>query len=338
MEAIGIGDLHFGKLDSLIPDVNRFIVRALSRVFDYALENGVTNIIQYGDVGEKPRLNYESQVALYGLLGKKKYRELNLHFILGNHDFAEDGTHTLQVLDVISKWREPNNLKVYTKQELVSIDGVPFNFMPYPFTETKKDKINVGHFEVSGSLRDNGRRIDEGIQTKHHTLMGHLHTKHKVRNTHYSGTLYQTNFGEALPKYFHHVKLPKGAPVSEMEVENVKFNPPWKLLNETISSVQDLDRLEHEPYTLYKLFLKEGLDLDINQVLTDYPNVVRHNVFKNKKDLETLVTREWDFDAETVNDTSSFDELEVIKEFMSTAGLKKPQVARGLDILKGLRK
>jgi DNA repair exonuclease SbcCD nuclease subunit len=338
MEVIGIGDLHLGKLDNLILDVNSLIVKSLSKVFDYALEHGVMNIIQYGDVGEKPRLSYESQVALYTLLGRKKYRDLKIHFVLGNHDFAEDGTHTLQVLDVVSKWAGASNIKVYTKPELVDIDGVPFNFLPYPFTHTKKQVINVGHFEVSGSIRDNGRKIDEGIDTKHTSLVGHLHTKHRVRNTHYSGTLYQTNFGESLPKFFHHVRLDKKAPVSEIEVECVKFNPLWRLLNETINSVKDLDRLEHEPLTLYKLFLKEGLDVDINQILTDYPNVVRHNVFKNKKDLEILTTREWNFDAEVVTDDSSFDELEAIKEFMSTSGLKKSQVSRGLVILKGIRK
>lgn len=338
MEAIGLGDLHLGKLDSLIPDVNKLITRAISKVFDYALENGVTNIIQYGDVGDKPRLSYDSQVALYGLLGKRKYRGLRLHFILGNHDFSEDGTHTLQVLDTVCKWAGTENVKVFTKQEQLAIEGVPFNFLPYPFNETKKTHINVGHFEVSGSLRDNGRRIDDGINTKHYSLMGHLHTKHKVRNTHYSGTLYQTNFGESLPKYFHHVKLPEGAPLAELEVENVKFSSPWRLLNETINSVQDLERLETDPKTLYKLFLKEGLDVDINQVLTSHPNVIRHNTFKNKKDLETLITREWDFDTDVLTEASPFDEIEVIKEFMSKKGLKKSQVSRGLEILGKVRK
>lgn len=338
MEAIGIGDLHFDKLNNIIPDASSLIVRAVSRVFDYALDNGVANIIFYGDIGEKPRLTYESQVALYGLLGRRRYRDLNLHFILGNHDFAEDGTHTLQVLDVVSSWAKAANIKVYTKQEQVNIDGVPFNFLPYPFTTTNKRHINVGHFEVSGSMRDNGRQINEGLETRHHTLMGHLHTKHKIRNTYYSGTLYQTNFGESLPKFFHHVKLQSKAPLSELEVECIKFKPPWKLINETINVKQDLKNLEPDSLTLYKLFIKEGLDIDINQVLTDYPNVVRHNVFKNKKDLETLITREWDFDAELVNDVGGLDEIEVIREFMSTAGLKKSQINRGLNILKGIRK
>jgi hypothetical protein len=338
MECIGIGDLHLGKLDNIIPNASELIVNSVAKVFNYALEAGVRTIIFYGDVGDKPRLSYESHIALFGLLAVKKYRDLDLHFILGNHDFAEDGTHSLQVLESACAWARTSNLIVHTKQELIDIDGAPFNFLPYPFTNTRKDKVNVGHFEVSGSMRDNGRSISEGIDTKHRTLMGHLHTKHRVRNTYYSGTLYQTNFGESLPKFFHHVKLPKGAPLSELDVECVKFKPPWKLINETITTKNDLQALDHEPLNLYKLFIKEGLDLDINQVLSDYPNVVRHNVFRNKKDLETLITREWDFDAELTTDTSAFDEIEVIREFMSTAGLRKSQVTRGLEILKGLRK
>ena len=338
MEAIGIGDIHLDKLNTLIPNVSELITKSIARAFNYALENGVSNIFFYGDIGERPRLSYESQVALYALLGKKKYRELKLYVILGNHDFAEDGTHTLQVLDTISAWAGIDNLKVFTKRELCSIDGVPFNFLPYPFTDTRKDAINVGHFEVSGSLRDNGRRIDEGLETKHVTLMGHLHTKHRVRNTFYSGTLYQTNFGESLPKFFHHVRLEEGAPVTELEVECVKANPPWKLLNQTITSVRDLETLETEPTTLYKLFLKEGLNVDLNQVLVQHPNVVRHNTFRNKQDLEVLTTREWDFDGETVEAVTSLDEVEIIKAYMSQVGLKKHQVKRGLEILKEIRK
>jgi hypothetical protein len=226
---------------------------------------------------------------------------------------------------------------VFTKAEVVDVDGVPVHFMPYPVTKTLKTAVNVGHFEVAGSLRDNGRKIDEGHESNHVILMGHLHTNHKVRNTYFSGTLNQKNFGESMPKYFHHIKLCEGAPIKDLEVESVKFKPEWQMFNTTISTARDLDVLEKDERTFYKLYLKDGLDIDINQVLLDYPNVIRHNTFKNKKDLELLVHREWELDNELVSSVVDFDEQEVITEFMSKAGHSKKQIARGHEILRKVK-
>jgi hypothetical protein len=83
MDFVGFGDLHFDKLDSLIPEASTLIAQSMCRVFDYALEHGVKTVIQYGDVAEKPRLSYGAQIALYRALTRKKYRELDIRFILG---------------------------------------------------------------------------------------------------------------------------------------------------------------------------------------------------------------------------------------------------------------
>lgn len=333
MEGIGIGDLHFDKLDSLIPNASELIVKSVERVFRYALNNGVKNVLFYGDIGERPRLSYDAQVNLYKLLLKKKYRDLSLHFILGNHDFAENGTHTLQVIQSIANEID-REVYIYTKPELKSLDGVPFNFLPYPFTETTKKAINVGHFEVKGSIRDNGKKIEEGPSSKHNTLMGHLHTCHRVNNTYYSGTLYQTNFGEHLPKSFHHFKAHSA---SELHVDNIAFEPPWKLLNLTVSSERDLEDLDSSPNVLYKLFLKDGADVDIDYVLTKYPNIVKHNVFKSKKELEEMVQQAWELDAETVTDVVNVDYEAVVYNMLKEEGHSDKEVKRAMFILKNLQ-
>lgn len=335
MEVIGIGDLHLGKLDSLIPDAPRLIAKSIRKVFKYALDNGVKNVLFYGDVAERPRLSYADQKAFYGTLLDPRYTELEIHVILGNHDFAEDGTHSLEVLEVVASLMD-RNVHVYTQPERVVIDGVAFQFLPYPHTETTKNAINVGHFEVAGSLRDNGRRIDEGLATKHVTLMGHLHTKHRVRNTHYSGTLYQTNFGETENKFFHHVKATSHRP-EDVEVTCVPFESPWVLRNVTVNSEKDLKGLQSDDRTLYKLFIKDGAEIDIERVLKKYPNVVKHNVYKSKQDLEVLVQQEWELDTETVLDHVNVDDLDMVAKFMKTKGLDKSQRARGLSILKNIK-
>lgn len=334
MEFVGWGDMHLDKLDGIIPDASERIVRSMTKVFDYALDHGVEHVIQYGDVGERPRLSYHAQTCLYQALLKPKYRDLQIHFILGNHDFAEDGTHTLQVMDVVAKGLK-RNVHVYLKPTLVDLDGTQFNFLPHPHVTTRKDCVNVGHFEASGSLRDNGRQIDEGVNNKHVCVVGHLHTMHRVRNTHFSGTLYQTNFGESMPKFFHHCSVDKD-PYS-INVENVPFTPPWQLVNLTINTVDDLALIEKENNIYYKLFLKSGLDIDINEVLMSHPNVVRHNTFKTKKDLKDLVQREWDLSGDMNVEPLRVNEWETVSELLTRDGLTVPQVKRGRDIITNLR-
>ncbi len=335
VELVGIGDLHFNKLDSLIPNASELVCSSVARVLNYALDKGIRDVVFYGDICEKPRMSYEAQCLFYKLLLRERYSELKFHFILGNHDFAEDGTHSLQVLDVISS-AIGKGIQVYTQPTRTTLRGVSFNFLPYPHTTTTKNAINVGHFEVKGSLRDNGRKIDDGVDTQHVTLMGHLHTCHSVRNTHYSGTLYQTNFGESLPKSFHHVTAESHRP-EDVNIINVPFSPPFRLLNLTVTKASDLNGLDDPSKgTLYKLFLKDGVDLDVGKILDTYPNIVRHNTFKNKKDLELMTTQSWEFDDDIVNDNVNVDNEAIALDFLAKSGFKQDKIDRGRDILRSI--
>jgi DNA repair exonuclease SbcCD nuclease subunit len=320
-------------LDGLITNVNTKIIKCLRRVIKYARENGVRVILQYGDVGDKTYLSYEAQVALYEFLLQEKLKDLEFHFVLGNHDFAENGVHSLQVLESVSRLTT-NNIKVYTTMEMVKIEKRLFNMMPHPFTDFKREALNVAHLELANSFRDNGRKIDHGLKTKHAGVMGHLHTMHRVRRVHYSGTLYQTNFGESLPKSFHHVRYEDDDPYN-VEVTNVPFEPPWKLLNLEVNTEDDLSSIVEDPDTLYKLFIKEGLDLDMMDVMNTYPNVVRHNKFSSKTELKELIENEWDFESGSV--VNNVDTREVLSEYLTTKSkLSKKEVKRAFLKLSSL--
>jgi DNA repair exonuclease SbcCD nuclease subunit len=334
-EAVTVGDLHLDKLEALIPGSNQLIGKCVRRVLNYALTCGVQVVIFKGDIGDKPKLSQEAQCALIEVIFDPKYADLDMHFILGNHDFAEDGSYSLRWLEVLAKQLK-SNIHVYSKPTEVDIDGVPFLMLPHPYTETEKKMVNVIHFEVAGSTRDNGRAIDEGPKNKHFCLAGHLHTPHRVRNTFYSGTLYQTNFGESMPKFFHHAIIESP---SEYEIKRVPFKPPWELNNIIVSSMDDLKEVRKESHILYKLFVKDGADIDINLVLQKYPNVVRHNSFKSKKDLQQQIEEAWEFDASLFDaDTTVnvIDEDAVVAERLAQT-LKPKQVRRGLEILKRLK-
>jgi DNA repair exonuclease SbcCD nuclease subunit len=333
MELVGIGDLHLDKLDNIIPDASSLICRSVRRVFKYALERGVHNVLFYGDVCDKPSMSSEAQCQFLDTLLREEYRDLTMHFVLGNHDFHENGDYSLRFLEVIAD-RVDFNIKVYTKPKIVNIDGVPFKMLPYPYEETEKGAVNVIHFEVAGSTRDNGRQIDEGPSNSHFCLAGHLHTPHVVRNTHYSGTLYQTNFGESMPKFFHHAKIHG---VKDYEVTQVPFKPPWELNNLIVEAPRDLKKIREEAHILYKLFVKDGADIDINAVLSKHHNVVKHNAFKSKRDLKQQIEEAWEFDSDLIaQEVEPIDDKAFLTDYLLKKGAKPKQIKRGVEIIKGL--
>lgn len=333
MELIGIGDLHLDKLDKLIPEVNTLIKKSVTRCLKYALENGVDNIVFYGDIGERSRLSYSAQITLNEILFNQKYSSLKFHFILGNHDFDELGVHSLQILQDIPKGVLPN-VSVYSKPTIVEIEGQLVKFLPHPYTDTQKDCINIGHFEIAGSLRDNGRKIEEGFSTSHVCLLGHLHTNHRVRNCFYSGTLYQTNFGESMPKFFHHVTVNK----KKLDVKNVPFEPYWQLINLEIYKKSDFKIDITKTNYFYKLFVHEGVELDRNEILVKYPNVLRVNNFKTTDELKNILSDSWEFDNDGITTDVVFDDTEIVKSFLKQNGLNKEQRLRAFSILEATKK
>jgi hypothetical protein len=333
MQFLGIGDLHFRKLDNIIPDASQKIAQCLHRVLGYALNHGVQTVLFYGDICEVPRLDYAAEVALYSVLLDQKYRDLDLRFVLGNHDFQEDGSHSMEVMQVIAKACKVN-FKVYTEAQKVKLEGERFKMLPYPFTDTEARCVNVGHFEAKGSLRDNGKVIDEGVDTDHDGVMGHLHTNHQVRNFHYSGTLYQTNFGESEKKFFHHCKVRDG----RLKVNNVPFDPPWILRNVQVTAPEDVEVLEKSDRILYKLFVKNGVDLDLEALMAKYPNIVKSNFFKTKQELQLMVSDGWKLDKDLIEQSVAvIDERAVVKKWLGTK-LDHKQVKRGIQILDSLQR
>jgi hypothetical protein len=265
---------------------------------NYAIKNGIEHVIYYGDIGEYPRLSYEAQILFKSVVFDQKYKDLYHWIILGNHDFDEHGRHSLQVLrwdikNILSDDRR-KRFRVFTKMTDMVIEDVPVRFLPFPCKETSKKHLNVGHFEAAGALRDNGRKIKDGVTTTDHlSVVGHLHTCHRVGKFYYSGTLYQTNFGEALPKSFHHIKV---RPNLEHKIINVPNEPEYTLINLEIYRRSDLKKIEDNPKKLYKLFVQDGVRIEPGD-LEKYKNAIKLNRFKDDKDLKIQLEAEWKFES-----------------------------------------
>jgi hypothetical protein len=299
MEFVGIGDLHFDKLEKTLPGIgNQIIAKELRKPLDYALKKGVEHALLYGDIAERALLSYDGHIQFLSVLLDPKYKDLYLWIILGNHDWDEDGSYSLRLLEEVSKWmglyvpEHKKKIKVITNPRDVLIDDVPFRFLPFPHTKTSSKAANIGHFDSKGAKRDNGRVMKDGVETNHVCFIGHLHIAQKVNNSYYSGTLYQTNFGEPLPKFFHHIEIDEKL---RREVRLIPNDPEYKLHNLEIYTRKDFGRIKESEKHLYKLFIQDGVKVNPDD-LTRFPNVIKINRFKDDQDLKVQLDEEWKVD------------------------------------------
>jgi DNA repair exonuclease SbcCD nuclease subunit len=318
MRAIGIGDLHFdGRLAKHIPDLNGVILGEVAKCHDYAQREGIKNVFYYGDVSDVPTLSADATCQLLDMF--QATPDMKHFFITGNHDFESEGKHSLSVLEKLCSIGRLDNVRIMPKPTLLRFKDAAVNFLPWPHFSTRADALNVIHVETNGSKWEVGKPIVSERDTEAHCVGGHLHTAQTVgpnKNIHYSGTLYQTNFGEKYNKFFHDMRW-NGI---DLEVEKIPNAAQYELINLIVASPKDLDRIQPNPKKLYKVFVKAGVDLNAATFDT-FPNVVKINTFSNREELQNLIAEELvvsDANA-TVN---SLTVMEALETYLTRAGNK----------------
>jgi len=332
MQAIGIGDLHLtdsrgvGGLAAYIKDHDAMVARAVKRCLGWATQRGIRNVFLYGDVCEGTRMSYEAQLALLSILRRTDF---DFHIILGNHDlFAEDPAlaHSLQLIREFGL----SNVHIYLEPTTVRIDGRNVRFLPWPHTDFDSKCLNVAHVDVAGAKTDSGRPISKGSASKATVVVGHIHTSQIVRNTHYAGTLYQTNFGEGLDKGFHHIEYDGGWVVNYVPVK-----PEYLLHTVEVKTRRDLKSIPRSTKDLVKLILVDGCQLGAEDTLGI--NVVSTKMANGAKEL-ALARVEDLLDGSEVELSSD----EFFQEWLATraveASLKEQAVKLRTRTLKALTK
>jgi len=303
-ECVGVGDPHVpddkgqGGLAKYIERPESYIVEEIERVLKWARKHHISHCVIYGDVCENPRMSYESILALRSMF--KRNRDIEFIVYRGNHDsLAKDAAegHSLEILMSYGM----KNVQFFVDDTYLEFGKQKVKICPWPSTAFDPKCLNFGHIEVNGSQLDSGRKIenDELSTSKAVVCMGHLHKNHRVRNTYYSGTLYQTNFGEPLPKFFHHIKYTSP---QDYEILNIPFDPKYKLFNCVVETEDDVKALPTDPHHLVKLVIKDGADL----VVPNRPNIVINKTFKTKQDLATILTEDLMNGQELVLNTAEY--------------------------------
>lgn len=331
-----MGDLHcdklahlFGAERSLELQYNEWCKSA-----DYALEHGIKNWYQMGDVADKPRLSEEARVWLLRFMHKYDGL-LEQDWILGNHDTEYEGYHSMQQFEEMAKMGMFKSIRFHCVKKQVVVGGVPINFLPFPEKKAMPyrkggETLNLAHLERPGAIRDNGTRMDLNHGTPEegsdHWVIGHLHTQQMMGNSWFVGTPYQTNFGESLPKGFGVLRAKRlTSGKLKIEREFIETQPGFTLHNLKVEKVSDLKKIADDPLKLYKVVVKRGVELPYD-VGARHPNVVNNVVtYKTDKQAETLLA---DTDTEI-----KFGITDNLHGELKTRGHNKAQRKRGEAIV-----
>lgn len=291
-EFVTIGDPHLdNKLSKYIPNINTVVINEMRVVCNYARAEGVKYVVILGDLCDTPRFSEDALIQLMTLTAEFK----DLRFIMypGNHDTENAEVNSLNVikamLDTLAA-EVPSNIRVITEPTVLKIGGERINVLPWPHFAVKKDCLNFVHVEINGAQWDHGKEVETERTTACTVISGHLHSNQIVgpkRNVYYPGTLYQKSFGERADKFFAHCLYEDG----KLTYNLVPHKPKYTLHNIVISELSDFDRVIKSEFDLYKAYIKTDVILDPS-TLQKYPNVVKHNSFRSRQELEMLMADE----------------------------------------------
>jgi DNA repair exonuclease SbcCD nuclease subunit len=321
-QAICVGDLHVtdvkgkgGLAKYLDDDADAFVFREFQKACDYARKKHVKYVIQAGDVSDSPIMSQRATLLLIEFI--RRNEDLTFFFISGNHDSISEDTSLGNSLEILQKVGF-QNAYFFTKPKSVKFGDTKVRFLPWPSEDFDPDALNIYHKEVRGALNDGGRAFDDDSlpASQAVTIAGHLHTSHRVRNTWYIGTLYQTNFGEKNKKYFGHVRFNSA---KDFDVELIPNEPEYTLHNVVLESRDDLKNIPTDPKSLVKLIIQDGADVHT----ADYSgmkNIVQIKNFGSRTDLQQVLAEEFAGAAPV-----SFDPKDFLITYMGMNGVDEAE-------------
>jgi DNA repair exonuclease SbcCD nuclease subunit len=329
-----VGDLHLDKLTKYWPDANKMQLRSARLAVDAARRKGATEVFFLGDIaegirdntGNAMRLSEPAQCAFLAMLLDLD-QHVNTHVILGNHDWASEGSHSLQMFLTMQEHNVFRRVRFYADLERVKIGTTRCAMMPFPHTAPPaKTELAFAHYEVGGAVGDNGRSVHASDEHRYecHVIQGHLHTHQRVRNHWYPGTLYQTSFGENEDKGYA-IFQPGG---KKLGYEWIQHKPPFILRNLRVNEKADFKQLVADEKILFKLFVHESVKVP-DDLLTRFPNIVNRLAFASEAEAEVLERDEF----QTENQKINLDTRSALPDFLVGKGASKKQVERALQIV-----
>lgn len=275
-------DWHFEGMDKVLNDSVQKQIAEIRKVYRYAFDNGIKHVVIPGDWAHIPRLREETMIEIIKLL--LSYDDhINTYYVFGNHDIAHRNSTAFDLLKAVTESSMFKRFKIYASPKVETIDGVDIAFMPFPCTSVphlKKPPLVFAHIETSGAIGDNGRALkhDDSKLIRvpgDYIVTGHihLHQEQKKKRVLYCGSLYQTNFGESLPKGFLDLKARYKEGKLQVAYEYVNSHPNFILETKIIDSQNDWETLCADEHIRYRVLVAEGV-VTPKDITKRFPNIV----------------------------------------------------------------
>jgi DNA repair exonuclease SbcCD nuclease subunit len=270
-----IGDLHLEKLTSLMPDDRDWVgvqLDIFSGIIERMLSDGITTCVQLGDIVDGPYPEKDTLSRFFKVLSK--YPQMNFYFQLGNHDIATREDHSMQITNSVLEIGALSHVKIFSKATKVTIEEIPFVFLPWPSHQTfklpKSPHVIFGHFPVMGCVGDNGRKLEgENLKGKHYWILGDIHKRQLVKkNILYTGTPMQLGWAEEVNKGYYTFEIWMDKKLRVKPTYHPLDNP-YRLEIKTISKAGDFPK--YDPKVYYRLYLDENIALP-DDFLVKNPN------------------------------------------------------------------
>ena len=219
MKVAILGDTHFGARNDNLHFHSFFEKFYRDTFFPYLEENGITQVIQLGDVFDRRKyINFQTLKSCRDyFFAPMVEKGIRCHVIIGNHDTYYKNTNDVNSLTLLLN--EYNNIQVYDTPSVAEFEDCRMLMVPWICQDNEKQCLDaiastdadliIGHFEISGFEMYRGAVCDEGLDMKLFkpnipVLSGHFHHRSQHGSIHYLGTPYEitwSDFGD--PKGFH---------------------------------------------------------------------------------------------------------------------------------------
>lgn len=326
LEAIVCSDWHLEGLDKHFPtDSVERQLETLDRVYQYAIENGISIVIVPGDITDKYRMTDDTKYLLMKFF--MKYDGIIwTYYCGGNHDWGDKTQTSMDLIKSFCEWNFLKTLKIILRPEQMILDGVVVNFLPHPAEESIKHKkpcLNFCHVEAIGALGDNGRPLktkkDIKVDPRDYTISGHIHLYQDLESKRflYCGSPYQKTFGEALPKGFVHIKAGYKGKKLIVKHKFVDSKPGFRLQTVAIEDQKEWSKLEVNPAIRYRVVVADGVQIP-SDIRVRVPNISLLLSANKNADLNNIM--EVDISEKVLSDIHPKDGL---KKFLKASGIKK---------------
>ena len=282
LKFVHTSDWHCGATHGILQRPLAPLIAEIRKPFEYAKANGFSHVFITGDVSDKSQLPPDWLKFMLWLF-RTYDGVLDLHFLLGNHDYATDTTTSLAVLAEAALATE--TIHVYTEPTQVLLDDVWVNFLPHPAEERLDPPedcgcVNVAHLTPVGSRNDNGTPAKRGVllhEDGDYWVVGHMHEPQQGPNWSICGSPWPVRFGESNDKGFctYDVRYDEHDDICAV----CTFVPTHPKLRREIVEITDESQfagLSDDPLVLYDLRIADDVRVP-HQELARMPNVLKRS-------------------------------------------------------------